>query len=311
VPSSGKHRRSSHRLVAIGEEQGRRIGNLLQPAFRHREDADFIGAAEAVLDRAEDPVLVTALTFEAQHRIDHMFEHARAGDRPILGDVPDEHQRSAPLLGKADQFLRGCADLAHGSRRTLDQIAVHGLDRIDHQHCRRSTTAEGGQYVSDRRRRSELYRRISQSQTPGAQPNLIGRFLARDIGDWHARQGKPRGRLQQQGRFSDAGIAADQRRRSFDESAAQRAIELLDAGRRAFGQRDIGVEANQSDRASARLQVMLRRKGRHRDASFLDQRVPFSAIDALPLPFGRDRAAKLTHKSPLGFCHECSLTVPE
>ena len=56
------------------------LGTSVRPAALHREHADLVGAAEAVLHRAEDAVLVAALALEAQHRVDHMLEHARAGD---------------------------------------------------------------------------------------------------------------------------------------------------------------------------------------------------------------------------------------
>src|SRR3546814_5474923 len=66
----------------------RRVGDLAQPLLAHREDADLVGAAEAVLDRAQDAILMTALAFEGQHRVDHMFEHARSRDRSVLRDMP-------------------------------------------------------------------------------------------------------------------------------------------------------------------------------------------------------------------------------
>ena len=72
---------AADRLAAVGEEQRRRVGDLGQPRAFHREHADLVGAAEAVLGRAQDAILVAALAFEAEHRVDHMFEHARPGDR--------------------------------------------------------------------------------------------------------------------------------------------------------------------------------------------------------------------------------------
>ena len=107
----------------MGEEQGRGVGNFAQPLVFHREHADLVGAAEAVLHRAEDSVLVAALAFEAQHGVDHMLEHARARDRAVLGDMADEHDRGAMLLGEAHQLLRRGADLADGAGRALDQVA--------------------------------------------------------------------------------------------------------------------------------------------------------------------------------------------
>ena len=114
---------AADRLAAMREEQSRGIGHLGEPLPFHREHADLVGAAEAVLHRAQDSVLVAALALEAQHRVDHMLEHARAGDRAVLGDMADENDGGAMLLGEADQLLRRGADLADRARRALDQVA--------------------------------------------------------------------------------------------------------------------------------------------------------------------------------------------
>ena len=165
------------------QEQGRRVGHLGQPRPFHREHADLVGAAEAVLHRAQDAVLVAALALEAQHRVDHMLEHARAGDGAVLGDVADEHDRGAMLLGEAHQLLRRGADLADRARRAFDQVGVHGLDGIDDQQRRRLAVAHRRQDVADRGRRGEPHRRCAKAQPNRAQPHLLGRFLARDIDD--------------------------------------------------------------------------------------------------------------------------------
>jgi hypothetical protein len=50
--------------VALGKEQFRGIGDLAQSKPGHLEHADFIGRAEAVLDRAQDAELLRAFAFE-------------------------------------------------------------------------------------------------------------------------------------------------------------------------------------------------------------------------------------------------------
>jgi hypothetical protein len=74
----------------LREEQRRWIGDPLQPALGHREDAELVGGAEAVLDRAHQPEARMRVAFEVEHRVDDVLEHARPGDRAVLGDVPDE-----------------------------------------------------------------------------------------------------------------------------------------------------------------------------------------------------------------------------
>ena len=76
---------------AVGEEQGRRVRHLGEAAVAHLEHADLVGRAEAVLDRAQDAELVAALALEIEHGVDHVLEHARAGDDALLGDMADEH----------------------------------------------------------------------------------------------------------------------------------------------------------------------------------------------------------------------------
>ncbi len=124
---------------------------------------------------------MAALAFEAHHHIDHVFQHARPGDGAVLGDMADQDQRGAVLLGVADQFERAAAHLADRAGRAFDRVGMHGLDRIDHQQCGRLHAAERGQDVAHRGRRGELDRRIGQPQARRAQPHLAGRFLAADI----------------------------------------------------------------------------------------------------------------------------------
>ena len=79
---------------------------------------------------------MAALAFEREDCIDHVFKHARSSDTAVLRHVADEHERCPAFLGKSNQFLCRSADLADRSRRTFDQIAVHRLNGIDHQHGR-------------------------------------------------------------------------------------------------------------------------------------------------------------------------------
>ena len=65
----------------LAEEQRRGIGDVGQAAVGHLEHADLVGRAEAVLDRAQDAELMAALALEVEHRVDHVLEHAGAGDR--------------------------------------------------------------------------------------------------------------------------------------------------------------------------------------------------------------------------------------
>jgi len=60
------------------------FGDAFQPFFGHREHADLVDRAEAVLDRAHQAEARMRVAFEVQHRVDDVLEHARPGKRAFL-----------------------------------------------------------------------------------------------------------------------------------------------------------------------------------------------------------------------------------
>ena len=67
------------------------FGTSVEASLGHLEDADLVGRPEPVLDGARSTrYAVVLLALEVQHGVDQVLEHARAGQRPFLGDVPDE-----------------------------------------------------------------------------------------------------------------------------------------------------------------------------------------------------------------------------
>ena len=87
------HHAAGRALALAGQEDGGRVGDFLQAVVGHREHAQFVDRAEAVLERAQHAEAAAAFALEIQHRIDHMLEHARAGDAAFLGDVADQEHR--------------------------------------------------------------------------------------------------------------------------------------------------------------------------------------------------------------------------
>ena len=65
-------------------------GTPCQPRTGHLEHAELVRRAESVLRRAQHAVCVVAVALELKHAVDEVLEHARAGDRTVLRDVPDE-----------------------------------------------------------------------------------------------------------------------------------------------------------------------------------------------------------------------------
>ncbi len=127
---AGKHGGAGRAEIALRQEQLGGVGDLAKPQAGHLEHADLVGRAEAVLHRAQDAELVRAFALERQHGVDHVLDHAGAGDLAVLGDVADEDDGRAGVLGVADQRLRRAAHLRHRAGRGLDHVGPHGLDRV-------------------------------------------------------------------------------------------------------------------------------------------------------------------------------------
>ena len=64
--------------VVLRQEQRRRIADAAQAVVGHREHAEFVHRAEAVLERADQAEARVRVALEVQHRVDHVLEHARA-----------------------------------------------------------------------------------------------------------------------------------------------------------------------------------------------------------------------------------------
>ena len=156
---AGKHRRTRRFGAALAEEQFGRVGHFAQAAVRHFEHADLVGRPEAVLDGAQDAVVVAAFALEIEHGVDHVLDDARAGDLAFLGDMADQHDRSTRRLGVADHRLRRRAHLRHRSRRRFGDVGPQRLDRIEDDEIRPLAVGDGGKNVLDIGFGGELDRR--------------------------------------------------------------------------------------------------------------------------------------------------------
>ena len=297
---AGEHGGAGRAEIALGQKQLRRIGDLAQARAGHLEHADLVGRAEAVLHRAQDAELVRAFALEREHRIDHVLDHARAGDLAVLGDVADQDDGRARALGEADQRLRRAAHLRHRAGRGLDRVGPHGLDRVDDDEARRLAFRQRGDDVLDRGLGGEFDRRIAQAQPLGAQPHLADRLFARDIDGALAGARQRRGGLDQQRRFADAGIARHQDDRAAHEAAAGDAVELGDAGGQARGVMRLAGQRLELEQAA--LAGPAPGTGGPLGA-FLGQRIPLAAALALALPAVMGGAAVLADEGEGAFGH--------
>ena len=97
-------------------------------AATHLEDADLVGRAEAVFDRAQDAIGVVPVAFEVEDGIDDVLEHARPGDGSRLRHVPDEERGYVHAFGEVHQRRGALAHLADRPRRGLDFIRIQRLN---------------------------------------------------------------------------------------------------------------------------------------------------------------------------------------
>ncbi len=189
----------------------------VQAALRHLEDADLRDRAEAVLHRSHDTERVVAIAFEVQHRVDHVLEHARTGDRSLLRDVTDDERRDAVVLRDTHEPRRARADLPDRARDARGVGVEHRLDRVDDQDVRRGL-------------RARLPRRAATSVT-GSSPmslahaeptrahlHLRRRLLAAHVQHTGALARQRVGHLQQQRRLADARLAAEQHERPVERA---------------------------------------------------------------------------------------------
>src|SRR6187397_1257172 len=117
-------------------------------------------------------------------------------------------------------------------------------------------------------------------------------FLARTIEHRSNMRGKVRSRLQEQRRLADAGFAAKQHERAWDDPSTEHPVELADSRAEALG--DDGVHVRVKLRAlTAQRRDRAARHGSSRGGLFFNERVPGAAIRTTAEPLGRLRAAGL------------------
>ena len=172
-------------------------------------------------------MLVVAVAFELQHAVDQVLEHARACDRAVLRHVADEEDRDPGLLGHAQQPRGRLTHLRDGARRRAQLRRVERLDGVDHADVR----PDGFE------RRADAFELClgedrdvrCAAQALGPELDLRGRLLAGDQECRPALADRAQ-RAQQQRRFADTRLTADEDERGGNEPTAEHAVELGDPG---------------------------------------------------------------------------------
>jgi hypothetical protein len=123
--------------------------------------------------------------------------------------------------------MRACAaDLGDGPRCGFDAAGPHRLNRVDDYEPRDLSRTYGCNDVFYGRLSGQLDWRGGNAQTLGAQAYLCNRLLTGDIDRAIAGRGQGCGRLDQQSRFSNSGIPADQHDRAVHKAASRDAVEF-------------------------------------------------------------------------------------
>ena len=176
----GHHRRTGHTGAPIGEEQPAGVGHPLQAVAGHLEHAELVGGSEAVLHGAQEAERVMPISFEGQHGVDYVLEHARAGQPALLRDVPNEHDGYTSTLRFADQTVGAFAYLydAAGCRRHIR--VSDGLDAVDHHKCGLGLF-DGGHDVGQRRFGQQPQVGLHCTEALGAHPHLLRAFLGTHV----------------------------------------------------------------------------------------------------------------------------------
>ncbi len=227
------------------------------------------------------------VALEIQHGIDHVFQHARAGNRAVFGHVSDQYHGDAHLFRHARQLGGAFAYLRHGTWGGGDLVGIHGLDGVDDD--------DFGLMLFQRRLNrfhadfgKQVHAFGGQFQTLRAQGDLLGGFFAGNVQHFAALRHFGNG-LQQQRRFADAGsppsrmTAPSTKPPPNTRSSSPMPVGLRGTSVAVTAERDWTVEVSAAQDWSGRFLVRAR-------PGFL-KRVPLAAMRAFALPFRGSAAA--------------------
>jgi hypothetical protein len=257
-----------------------------------------VRSAKAVFDAADDAVRVMPIPFKVDDGIDDVLDDLGAGQHAGLGDVADDDHGDAAGFGQADQVHAAIAQLRHRPRRGGQSGLVNHLHRIDDHHIRMHLIDLMGNPLNIGFSEHQKIFRIG-SQPSGSHGDLLSRFFAGDVENFSAGRRQPICHLQQQSRFADPRLPADEHGRSADNSAAEHSIEFPDA---AGPPRDLRcIDSAHGLRLTGPQRIGLAIIHRRRRV-FLE-RIPCAAIGAFSQPLGMNAAAGVAEELGTGLGH--------
>ena len=203
----------------------------MQTGTIHLEYRNLVRRSETVLLPMQDAEAASGLALEKEDDIDHMLEDLRTGDRTVLRHMTDEEDGDTALLRRAEKLRRRLTDLAYRARCCGDTLGIHRLDRVDDDEVR-LLLPDGLDDVLDIRFRHEAEIAGDRADTLRPQLDLLEALLTGDIEDGFSVICRQITRdLEEDRRFSDARVTAEQYHRAYDDTTAEYTVELLEAGR--------------------------------------------------------------------------------
>ena len=165
------------------------------------------------------------VAFKLQHRIHNVFQYLRSGDAAFLVDVTDENDRSAGFFGKFQQRSRTLPYLHDAAGRRINVFRRDGLDGVDDDQVGGRILDVGKNLFQRGLTRNQQVVVVGMGDTDRAELQLAGTFFSRYIQD--SFMGEAEYGLQDQGRFSNTGFAANQGQRALHQSSSQDPVEFF------------------------------------------------------------------------------------
>ena len=122
--------------IAPLQEDGRRVGHFLHALVGHGEHAQLVDGAEAVLHPAQGPVAAGCRRVEHHEAVDHVLEHFWSCQVAFLGDVTNQHDDGARLLGEPGEEGGRLPDLSDAARCAFHRLQLHHLNGVENDHLR-------------------------------------------------------------------------------------------------------------------------------------------------------------------------------
>ena len=149
-----------------------------------------------------------ALALKVHHAVNHVLEHFRTRERPLLRHMAHQEDRNAPFLCAAHERLRALPDLPDTARRAVHVSAENGLNGVDNHEFRRDFI-DCLNNILHLCLRVHVKLRFVDAQAVCAKLELARRLLAGHIQD-RVRPAHGAADLKQQRRLPHSGFSADE-----------------------------------------------------------------------------------------------------